>query len=66
MEKEKTLITCIIGSTVREVIKQAQELEIKREDIVSMFPLGGQIYLVFISKNNWHYGREEDKRTSVQ
>lgn len=47
MEKEKTLITCIIGSTVREVIKQAQELEIKREDIVSMFPLGGQIYLVF-------------------
>lgn len=47
MEKEKALITCIIGSTVREVIKQAQELEIKREDIVSMFPLGGQIYLVF-------------------
>lgn len=47
MEKEKTLITCIIGSTVREVIKQAQELEIKREDIVNMFPLGGQIYLVF-------------------
>ena len=46
MEKEKTLITCIIGSTVRDVIKQAQELEIKREDIVSMFPLGGQIYLV--------------------
>ena len=43
MEKEKTLITCIIGSTVRDVIKQAQELEIK----VSMFPLGGQIYLVF-------------------
>lgn len=47
MEKEKTLITCIIGSTVREVIKQAQELEIKREDIVSMFSLGEQIYLVF-------------------
>ncbi len=47
MEKEKTLITCIIGSTVREVIKQAQELEIKREDIVNMFSLGEQIYLVF-------------------
>lgn len=47
MKEEKTLITCIIGSTVREVIKQAQELEIRREDIVSMFPLGGQIYLVF-------------------
>lgn len=47
MKEEKTSITCIIGSTVREVIKQAQELEIKREDIVNMFPLGGQVYLVF-------------------
>lgn len=47
MKEKKTLITCIIGSTVREVIKQAQELEIRREDIVNMFPLGGQIYLVF-------------------
>lgn len=47
MKEEKTLITCIIGSTVREVIKQAQKLEIKREDIVNMFPLEGQIYLVF-------------------
>ena len=47
MKEERTLITCIIGSTVREVIKQAQELEIKREDIVNMFPLGGQIYLIF-------------------
>ena len=47
MKEEKKLITCIIGSTVRDVIKQAQELEIKREDIVSMFLLGGQIYLVF-------------------
>ena len=47
MKEEKTLITCIIGSTVREVIKQAQELEIKKEDIVNMFPSGGQIYLVF-------------------
>jgi len=46
MKEEKT-ITCIIGSTVREVIKQAQELEIKKEDIVNMFPLGGQIYLIF-------------------
>lgn len=36
-----------MGSTVREVIRQAQELEIRREDIVGMFPLGGQIYLVF-------------------
>ena len=36
MKEEKKLITCIIGSTVREVIKQAQELEIKKEDIVNL------------------------------
>ena len=47
MKEEKTLITCITGSTVRELIKKAQELEIKRENIVSMFPLGEYIYLVF-------------------
>jgi hypothetical protein len=47
MEKEKTLITCIVAPTVREIIKQAIELEIKKEQIVNMFPLGGQIYLVF-------------------
>lgn len=45
--KEEKLITCITGSTVREVIKQAQELKIKREDIVNVFPLGSYIYLVF-------------------
>lgn len=40
-------ITAVVGTTVRDVIKQAIELEIKKEDIVSMFPLGGQIYLVY-------------------
>lgn len=47
MKEEKKLITSIIGSTVRDVIKQAQELDIKKEDIVAMFPLGGQVYLIF-------------------
>ena len=41
------VITAVIGTTVRDVIKQAIKLEIKKEDIVSMFPLGGQIYLVY-------------------
>lgn len=41
------VITVVVGTTVRDVIKQAIELEIKKEDIVSMFPLGGQIYLVY-------------------
>lgn len=41
------VITAVVGATVREVIKQAIELDIKKEDIVNMFPLGGQIYLVY-------------------
>lgn len=36
-----------MGQTVRDIVAQANELEITREDIVNMFALGGQIYLVF-------------------
>ncbi|QOR58281.1 hypothetical protein [uncultured phage cr106_1] len=43
----RKVITAVVGATVRDVIKQAIELDIKKEDIVSMFPLGGQIYLVY-------------------
>lgn len=45
--EEKGMIHCITGYTIRSVIKQAAELELKREDIVSIFPLGGEIYLVY-------------------
>lgn len=47
MEKEKRVLTCIVGPTVRSVIQQANELEIQKEDIISMFALGGQVYLCY-------------------
>lgn len=47
MAKEKKLMTCITGPTVRHIINQANELELSREDIVNMFTLGEQVYLVF-------------------
>lgn len=47
MTKDGKVMTCIVGQTVRNIVDQANELEIPREDIVSMFALGGQIYLVF-------------------
>lgn len=47
MVKDGKIMTCIAGQTVRNIVAQANELEIPREDIVSMFALGGQIYLVF-------------------
>ena len=45
--KEKRVLTCIVGPTVRSIIQQANELEIKKEDIINMFALGGQIYLIY-------------------
>lgn len=51
MSDKKKLMTCITGSTVRDIVSKANELEINREDIVNMFVLGGQIYLVFYKNN---------------
>lgn len=47
MAREDKVMTCIVGQTVRNIVAQANKLEIPREDIISMFALGGQIYLVF-------------------
>lgn len=47
MIKDGKVMTCITGPTVRKVIAQANGLEIPREDVVNMFVLGGQIYLVY-------------------
>lgn len=47
MTKDGKVMTCIVSQTVRNIVAQANELEIPREDIISMFALGGQIYLVF-------------------
>lgn len=46
-EESSRLLQCIFGNTVRSVVSQANELKIKREDIVQMFVLGGQVYLVY-------------------
>lgn len=47
MAKDDKVMTCIVGQTVRNIVAQANELEIPREDVIGMFALGGQIYLVF-------------------
>lgn len=47
MTKDGKIMTCIVGQTVRDIINQANELDISKEDIVNMFTLGGQIYLVY-------------------
>lgn len=47
MVKDGKIMTCIIGYTIRDIINQANELEIPREDIVSILPFAGQIYLFY-------------------
>lgn len=47
MTKDGKILTCVVGDTIRNVVKQANELNIEKEDIVSMFTLNGQIYLVY-------------------
>ena len=47
MTKKEKIITCVIANNMRKIISMAQELEIKREDIVSILAMEGQIYLVF-------------------
>lgn len=47
MIKDGKIMTCIVGYTVRDIINQVNELEIPREDIVSILPLAGQIYLFY-------------------
>lgn len=47
MIRDEKVMTCIVGYKVRDLVKQANELEIPREDIVNMFALAGQIYLVY-------------------
>ena len=44
---QSTLVHCIVGPNVRDIVKQANELKLKREDIISMFILKEQVYLVY-------------------
>lgn len=46
MEEEKKLDT-IIGATIRSIINQANELEIKKEDIVHIIESQGYYYLIY-------------------
>lgn len=41
------ILACITDSTVRALINKANELGLQKSDIVNMFPLGGQIYMIY-------------------
>lgn len=47
MVRDGKIMLCIVGNNVRNIVNQANELDIQREDIVGMFALGEQVYLVY-------------------
>lgn len=51
MTKDGKILTCIVADTMRNIIKQANELSIEREDIVSITTLHNQIYLMYYTKD---------------
>ena len=46
MENTK-LMTALVGATIREIIKYANEEGVKRENIVSLLKENGQFILVY-------------------
>lgn len=47
MKKEEKILDVLTGSTVRQVINDANTKGIQKEDIVQLFSLSGQIYLIY-------------------
>lgn len=43
----KSNIKCIVSLNVREAIKEANSIDLKKEEIISMFALGNQIFIVY-------------------
>jgi len=44
---EETYIRCLIGTSVREIINEANKMQITKDDIINIFPLKDQVYLVY-------------------
>lgn len=48
MEKDTgKIMLCIVAPTIREIVRQSNELGIQKEDIVGMFHLREQFWLVY-------------------
>lgn len=44
---EGKVIHCIAESNVQTIVQKARKLDLSKEDIIAMFTLGGQVYLVY-------------------
>lgn len=44
---EERIIHCIAEDSVRKLVDKANKLSIKKEDIVQIFVLGGQVHMIY-------------------
>lgn len=44
---EESIMKALTTNTLRELIKEVNELNIKKEDVVSIIKDGGQYYLIY-------------------
>lgn len=47
MKGENKMMMLITGVTMRSIVSQANELGVQKEDIVQLFHMSGQIYLIY-------------------
>ena len=45
--KDNKIMTAIEASTIREIVEATNELNIKREDVVSILPINGRYIMVY-------------------
>lgn len=45
MEKK---INSLVGQSVRSVLKEANNMELTKEDIINVFAFEGQVFLIYI------------------
>ena len=47
MKKEEKILDVLTGSTIRQVINDANTKGVQKEDIVQLFSMFGQVYLIY-------------------
>lgn len=59
------VMTALTDTTIRGIVRSANEEGIKREDIVSLLKENGQFVLIYFRQKHYGNGRAEDNRKTL-
>lgn len=59
------VMTALTDTTIRGIVRSANEEGIKREDIVSLLKENGQFVLIYFKQKHYGNGRAEDSRKTL-